>query len=101
LKFRDLYTGLDYFFFNKRPPTPGVLQYTVRQREFTAVIEKKGRWYVGFVEEIPGVNTQGRTLAEARRNLKEALSLILETNRKLAARDRSPDARREPITLTM
>lgn len=71
------------------------------EREFTAVIEKKGRWYVAFVEEIPGVNTQGRTLAEARKNLKEALSLILEINRKLAARDRSPDARREPITLTM
>jgi predicted RNase H-like HicB family nuclease len=71
------------------------------EREFTAVIEKRGRWYVAFVEEIPGVNTQGRTLAEARRNLKGALSLILETNRKLAARGRSPDARREPITLTM
>ncbi len=71
------------------------------EREFTAVIEKRGRWYVAFVEEIPGVNTQGRTLAEARKNLKEALSLILETNRKLAARDRSPDALREPITLTM
>ena len=50
------------------------------QREFTAVIEKKGRWYVGTVEEIPGVNTQGRTLAEVRRNLKEAVTLVLETN---------------------
>lgn len=50
------------------------------QREFTAVIEKKGRWYVGTVEEIPGVNTQGRTLAEVRRNLKEAVTLILEAN---------------------
>jgi predicted RNase H-like HicB family nuclease len=49
--------------------------------EFTAVIEKKGRWYVAWVEEIPGVNTQGKTLAEARRNLKEALQLILEQNR--------------------
>jgi predicted RNase H-like HicB family nuclease len=64
------------------------------EREFTAVIEKRGRWYVAFVEEIPGVNTQGRTLAETRRNLREALSLTLETNRKLAARDRSRDARR-------
>jgi predicted RNase H-like HicB family nuclease len=54
------------------------------EREFTAVIEKRGRWYVAFVEEIPGVNTQGRTLAEARRNLKEALSLILETSGILA-----------------
>jgi len=61
------------------------------QREFTAVIEKKGRWYVGTVEEIPGVNTQGRTLAEVRRNLKEAISLIVEANRSLA--------RREPITV--
>jgi predicted RNase H-like HicB family nuclease len=50
-------------------------------REFTAVIEKKGRWYVARVEEIPSVNTQGKTLAEARRNLKEALQLILEQNR--------------------
>jgi len=33
------------------------------------------------VEEMPGVNTQGRTLAEARRNLKEALTLVLEANR--------------------
>ena len=53
------------------------------EREFTAVIEKRGRWYVAYVEEIPGVNTQGRTLAEARRNLREALRLILETRRKL------------------
>ena len=68
------------------------------QREFTAVIQKRGRWYVAFVEEVPGVNTQGRTLAEARRNLKEALRLILETNRqRIAAAAR--DARREPITV--
>jgi len=51
-------------------------------REFTAVIQKKGRWYVAWVEEIPGVNTQGKTLAEARRNLKDALRLILEVNRR-------------------
>lgn len=56
------------------------------QREFTAVIEKKERWYIGTVEEIPGVNTQGRTLAEVRRNLKEALVLIVEANRSLAPR---------------
>ncbi len=49
----------------------------------TPVIEKHGKWYVAYVHEIPGVNTQGRTLAEARANLKEALALILETNRSL------------------
>ena len=71
------------------------------KREFTSVIEKRGHWYVAYVEEIPGVNTQGRTLAEARRNLKEALTLVLEANRTLSARDRSPDAKRKPITVTV
>lgn len=54
---------------------------------FTAVIEKRGRWYVAYVKEIPGVNTQGKTLSEARRNLREALRLILDVNRRLAKRD--------------
>jgi predicted RNase H-like HicB family nuclease len=53
------------------------------------------------VEEMPGVNTQGRTLAEARRNLKEALTLVLEANRALCEKDRSPDTKREPITVTV
>lgn len=47
--------------------------------QFTAVYMKRGKWYVGYVEEIPGVNTQGRTLAAAKRNLKEALELVLDT----------------------
>lgn len=68
-------------------------------REFTAVIEKHGRWYVAYVEEIPGVNTQGRTLAEARENLKEALKLILEENRRLVPKKRSATTKREPITV--
>ncbi len=50
------------------------------EREFTAIIEKRGRWYVAYVEEIPGVNTQGKTLAEARRNLKDSLRMVLEVN---------------------
>jgi predicted RNase H-like HicB family nuclease len=53
---------------------------------FTAIIEKRGKWYVATVEEIPGVNTQGRTIAEARRNLKEALQLVLNVNRLLRRR---------------
>jgi predicted RNase H-like HicB family nuclease len=53
------------------------------ERKFTAVIEKHGRWYVTYVKEIPGVNTQGRTLTEAWRNLRDALQLTLETRRKL------------------
>jgi predicted RNase H-like HicB family nuclease len=69
------------------------------ERQFTAVIEKNGRWYVAYVEEIPGVNTQGRTLAEARRNLREAIHLILATNRELAAKALCPEPRRESITV--
>jgi len=54
------------------------------EREFTAVFQKRGRWYAAFVEEVPGVNTQGRTLPEARRNLREALQLILEASPQFA-----------------
>lgn len=68
------------------------------KREFTAVFQKRNKWYVAYVEEIPGVNTQGRTLKEARANLKEALRLIIEANRELASRGRGP-VRREPIAV--
>jgi predicted RNase H-like HicB family nuclease len=68
-------------------------------REFTAVFQKHGRWYVAYIEEIPGVNTQGRTMAEARENLKEALELILQVNRSLLPRDRSTSVKREPSTV--
>jgi predicted RNase H-like HicB family nuclease len=39
--------------------------------------------YIGFVEELPGANTQGATLEEARENLKEAVELVIEANRQL------------------
>ena len=54
---------------------------TVSARQFTAMYKKEGRWYLGWVEEIPGVNTQGKTLEEVRENLQDALNLVLETNR--------------------
>lgn len=52
--------------------------------EFTAIYEHTGDWWIGYVEELPGANTQGRTLAEVRENLKEAVELILEANREFA-----------------
>lgn len=54
------------------------------QRKFSGNFKKVGTWYAAWVEEVPGVNTQGKTLAEAKENLKEALSLILETNQLLS-----------------
>ncbi|MFA4957624.1 MAG: type II toxin-antitoxin system HicB family antitoxin [Candidatus Methanoperedens sp.] len=51
---------------------------------YTAIFEKVDDWYIGFVEELPGANTQGRTLEETRENLHEAIELILISNRELA-----------------
>ncbi|OGU36202.1 MAG: hypothetical protein A2068_08355 [Ignavibacteria bacterium GWB2_35_6b] len=48
---------------------------------FTAIIQKVQEGYIGFVEELPGANTQGETLEEVRENLKEAVQLILEANK--------------------
>lgn len=53
-------------------------------KKFTAVYKKCGKWYTGWIAEVPGANTQGKTLQETKENLKEALILILETNKKLA-----------------
>jgi predicted RNase H-like HicB family nuclease len=50
----------------------------------TAVFHKVAEGYIGFVEELPGANTQGETLEEARENLKEAVELVIEANRALA-----------------
>ena len=51
--------------------------------KFTAVFEQDGDWWIGYVEELPGANTQGRTLEEARENLKEAVAMVIEANREL------------------
>jgi predicted RNase H-like HicB family nuclease len=51
---------------------------------FTAVFKKVPEGYIAFVEELPGANTQGETLEEARENLREAVELVLEANRELA-----------------
>ncbi len=53
----------------------------------TAVFLKVPEGYVGFVEELPGANTQGATLDEARQNLVEAAQLVLAANREIAERE--------------
>ena len=52
--------------------------------KYTAVFQQDGEWWIGWVEELPGANTQGRTLDEARENLKEAAKMTLEANRSIA-----------------
>ncbi len=51
--------------------------------KLTTVFEKEDDWWIGYVENLPGANTQGRTLDEARENLKEAVRLVVETNREI------------------
>jgi len=70
-------------------------------RQFTAIYKKSGKWYLGWIEEIPGANTQGKTLKEAKENLKEALLLILETNKLLNKKELSKGkVIREPLLVS-
>ena len=59
--------------------------------ELTAVFKKVPEGYIGWVEELPGANTQGKTLEEGRENLQEAIRLVFEANRELAGRDLAAD----------
>jgi len=52
--------------------------------KLTAIFQKFPEGYAAFVEELPGANSQGATLAEARTNLLEAVGLVMETNRQLS-----------------
>jgi len=55
--------------------------------ELTAVFREVPEGYIAYVEELPGANTQGATLDEARENLREAVLLVVEANRALAEED--------------
>jgi predicted RNase H-like HicB family nuclease len=68
-------------------------------REFTAIYKKNKEWYLGWIEEIPGVNTQGKTLKETKENLKEALLLILETNKLLNKKEIKGKIIKEPLSV--
>jgi predicted RNase H-like HicB family nuclease len=72
-------------FLGKRlgPPKRGFGMRNV-EMAFTAVFQKVPEGYIAFVEELPGANTQGATLDEARENLREAVELVIEANRALA-----------------
>lgn len=69
---------------------------------FTAVFRKFPEGYAAFVEELPGANTQGATLEEARANLVEAVQMVLEANRELAEENlRGEEVIREPLILSL
>lgn len=70
--------------------------------KLTAVFQKVDEGYVAFVEELPGANTQGTTLVEARANLQEAVTLVLEANRILVEETLlDAEVLREPFELAV
>jgi len=69
--------------------------------QFTAVFRRVPEGFIAFVEELPGANSQGATLEEARANLEEAAELILDANRSLLEEElRGAEVIREPFTVT-
>ena len=72
----------------------------VKNLSFTAVfIEDPAGGYAAFIEEIPGANSQGETLEEAKENVVEALHMVLETNKILAQKTigKGVKSHREPL----
>jgi len=70
-------------------------------RRLTKVFQRVPEGYIGFVEELPGANTQGETLEDTRANLEEAIELVLEANRALAEEQlRGQDVIRESVALS-
>ncbi|MGO9914986.1 MAG: type II toxin-antitoxin system HicB family antitoxin [Isosphaeraceae bacterium] len=68
--------------------------------ELTAVFVQVKEGYVAFVEELPGTNTQGATIEEARENLREAVALVIHANRELAEQSlQGQPATREPLVV--
>ena len=53
------------------------------EQTLEATIEKRNKWYIGWVDAVPGVFSQGKTIREVEDNLKEAVQLILESQREM------------------
>ena len=67
------------------------------KRTFNAVIKQDEGWWIGWVEEIPGVNSQGKTRRELMKNLRSALKEALEFNREDALAAAKEDYEEEAI----
>jgi predicted RNase H-like HicB family nuclease len=69
------------------------------RNEFTAIVERDGRWYVAYCAEVPGANGQGKTREECLANLRQAIALILEHRRDESLRALPADARQELVVV--
>lgn len=67
--------------------------------EFTVVFEQDEDWYIAYCLELPGANSQGETMAEARKNVAEAIALMLDYRREEGRRGLPPEAFEEVLAL--
>ena len=67
--------------------------------EYTAIVKRSGEWWIGWIEEIPGVNCQERTHKELRQSLVETLSEALEFNRREALAAAGDDYQEEKVII--
>ena len=67
--------------------------------EFMAIIERDEDWFIAYCPEIPGANGQGRTIEECKRNLIEAIALILEDRREDALQNVPKDVIQERVVV--
>jgi predicted RNase H-like HicB family nuclease len=68
--------------------------------EFTAIIERGEKWYIGYCPEIPGANGQGETVDECKKNLADAIALILQDRPEDAQRGLPADAVQDAVSLS-
>ena len=68
---------------------------------FDAIIEKRDKWYIGWVDAVPGAFTQGKTIKEVEANLKEAVQLIIESQRELIKQSPGVKTLKKKIQVTV
>jgi predicted RNase H-like HicB family nuclease len=66
---------------------------------YTAITKQDGDWWIGWIEEVPGVNCQERTREELRQSLRDTLREALEFNREEAIQAATPNYSEEPLTV--
>jgi predicted RNase H-like HicB family nuclease len=69
------------------------------RNEFTAIVERSGKWFIAYCPEIPGANGQGRTKADCLKSLAQAIELILDDRRQDALRGLPAKAKRELVAV--
>jgi len=66
---------------------------------FEATIEKRDKWYIGWVDEVPGAFSQGKTIKEVQENLTEAIQMVLEAQRELEDKLKTSKIYKKKITV--